>query len=177
MEKSSFVTEQSAFTLFITRLDKFGRSLSKWFEYIAIIGIVGMIAATTLDVVSSKLFQSPMAAGTEVVYFLQIIAIAGSLAVTKIAGMHIRLEFTDSLSKKVRGTFNFFAALLGLLLFILLTWKSAEYAITLKNAQEVTAASRIPLYPFGFWISLCCIPICLLLLKDILSSVIEVIKK
>ncbi len=70
-----------------------------------------------------------------------------------------------------------YAGILGLGLFVILSWKSYEYALSLKNAHEVTAASRIPLYPLVIWVSVSCIPLCLVLLKDIYSSAIEVLRK
>jgi TRAP-type C4-dicarboxylate transport system permease small subunit len=156
---------------------KFSFWLSAWFERVAIIGIVGMIIATIIDVLGAKLFHKPLAAGTEVVYFLQVIAIAGGLAFAKIDGRHIRLEFVDSFPKKIRETFNFIAAVLGLGLFVILSWKSFEYAQALKNVNEITSASRIPIFPFVLWIGISCIPLCLVLLRDMANSAIEVIKR
>ncbi len=158
-------------------LDTFAGKSSTWFEYIAMIAIVGIIIATLIDVIGAKLFNKPIAAGTEVVYLFQVIAIAGTLAATKIAGKHIRLEFVDSLPNRLKYFFHFITSLLGLGLFIFLAWKSVEYSLTLKAAQEVTAASRVALYPFVFWIALCCIPLCLVLLKEMLKSVAEVVKR
>ncbi|MCL6478632.1 MAG: TRAP transporter small permease [Peptococcaceae bacterium] len=158
-------------------LDKLNHLISAWFERVAMVGIVGIIIATLIDVIGAKIFNKPLAAGTEVVYFLQIVAIAGALASTKIDGKHIRLEFVDSLPKRIKSTFNFIVAVLGLGLFILLAWKSFEYAQTLRSTHEVTATSRVPLFPFVLWIALCCIPLCLVLLQEMVKSAIEVVKK
>ncbi len=156
---------------------KFSYLLSTWFERIAFIGIVGMIIATIIDVIGAKIFSKPLAAGTEIVYLLQVIAIAGGLAFAKIEGRHIRLEFVDSLPKTAKGLFHFLAAILGLGLFVILSWKSFEYAQSLKNVGEVTVVSRIPFYPFVIWVGLSCIPLCLVLLRDIVNSIIEVAKR
>jgi TRAP-type C4-dicarboxylate transport system permease small subunit len=150
---------------------------SLWFERIAMVGLAGMIIATLIDVLGDKLFNRPMGAGTEAVYFLQVIAIAGALAFTKIDGKHIRLEFVDAFPPPIKSAFNFMAGILGLGLFVILSWKSYEYALSLKNAHEVTAASRIPLYPLVIWVSVSCIPLCLVLLKDIYGSAIEGLRK
>jgi len=159
------------------RLDKLSHLLSVWFERIAMVGIVGIIIATLIDVIGAKIFGKPLAAATEVVYFLQVIAIAGALAATKIDGKHIRLEFVDSFPPRIKNIFNLLATLLGLGLFVLLAWKSYEYAQTLRIANEVTAASRIPVYPFVMWIALCCIPLCLVLLHEMVKSAIKVVKR
>jgi TRAP-type C4-dicarboxylate transport system permease small subunit len=150
---------------------------SLWFERVAMVGIVGIIVVTLTDVLGAKLFQKPLLAGTEAVYFLQIIAIAGALAFAQIDNRHVRLEFVDNFPKTIRGLFNFLSALLGLALFIILTWKSFDYAQSLKNANEVTSASRIPIFPFAIWVGLSCIPMCLVLLKGMVNSVMEVVKK
>ncbi len=158
-------------------LDKSSFWSSVWFERVAMVGIVGIIIATLIDVIGAKLFQKPLSAGTEVVYFLQVIAIAGALAFAQIENRHVRLEFVDSFPKTIKGLFNFLAAVLGLGLFVILCWKSFEYAQTLNNTHEVTATSRIPLYPLAIWIGLSCIPLCLVLLKGMVNSIAEVIKR
>ena len=158
------------------RLDKLNYLISVWFENIAIVAIVGIIVSNLIDVIGAKLFSKPIAAGTEIVYFLQVIAMAGALAATKIDGKHIRLEFVDSLPGRLKNFFNFIAALLGLALFVLLFWESIEYTQALKITQEVTAVSRIVLYPFTLWIAICCIPLCLVLLKELLQSARGVVR-
>jgi len=173
----SALKDNSAAGSFLRGLQKLGISSSACFEYVAMICLVGIIVATLIDVIGAKLFNKPIAAGTEVVYFLQVIAIAGALAATKIDGKHIRLEFVDSLPKRLKSTFHFISALLGLGLFIVLAWKSFEYAQTLRNTQEVTAVSRIPLYPLVLWIALCCVPLCLVLLKEMINSAVKVVKR
>lgn len=161
----------------MTILEKSSYWSSLWFERIAMVAIVGIIISTLIDVVGAKIFHKPMAAGTEVVYFLQIIAIAGALAFAKIDGRHIRLEFVDSFPRVLRGVLHFIAALLGFALFAVLIWESYEYGQSLRISHEVTSASRIAIFPFVFWMGLCCIPVCLVLLKEMVDSVIEVTKK
>jgi TRAP-type C4-dicarboxylate transport system permease small subunit len=177
MQNSSSAQQNLMSDGFLERLDKLSHLLSVWFERIAMVGIVGVIIATLIDVIGAKIFGKPLSAATEVVYFLQVIAIAGALAATKIDGKHIRLEFVDSFPRKIKNIFNFLAAFLGLGLFSLLAWKSYEYAQTLRIANEVTAASRIPVYPFVLWIALCCIPLCLILLQEMVKSAIGAVKR
>lgn len=177
MENSSGAPQNLISDGALGRLDKLSYILSIWFERIAMVGIVGIIIATLIDVIGAKMFGKPLSAATEVVYFLQVIAIAGALAATKIDGKHIRLEFVDSFPRRIKNIFNFLAALLGSGLFIILAWKSYEYAQTLRIGQEVTAASRIPIFPFVLWIALCCIPLCLVLLQEMVKSAIEVVKR
>jgi TRAP-type C4-dicarboxylate transport system permease small subunit len=163
--------------IFLKIIDKSSFWSSLWFERIAMVGIVGIIITTLIDVLGAKLFGKPMSAGTEAVYFLQIIAIAGGLAFAQIEGRHVRIEFIDSSPKIIKNICNFICSILGFALFVLLCWYSFSYAQDLKEAQEVTAASRIPLYPFAIWVGICCIPMCLVLLKGMVKSIVEVSRK
>jgi TRAP-type C4-dicarboxylate transport system permease small subunit len=163
--------------LFLRILDYSSRWSSIWFERIAMVGILGIILATLIDVIGAKIFHKPLAAGTEIVYFLQIVAIAGTLAIAQVDGRHVRLEFVDSLPKTLRHLLRALSDTLGLALFVILIYKSFEYAQTLNAVHEVTAASRVPLYPFAIWIGLCGIPMCLVLIKGIVFSIVEVGKR
>jgi TRAP-type C4-dicarboxylate transport system permease small subunit len=163
--------------LFLKILDYSSRWSSIWFERIAMVGILGIILATLVDVVGAKIFHKPLAAGTEIVYFLQIVAIAGTLAMAQVDGRHVRIEFVDSLPKIIRSVLRFLSDILGLALFVILIYESFQYALTLNSVHEVTAASRVPLYPFAIWIGLCGIPMCLVLLKGMVDSIVEVVKR
>ena len=157
----------------IERFIKFTHRLSSWFELIAIFAFLGMMAGTFVDVVGAKGFMWPLPAGLEVVYFCQLIAIAGALAYSEIDGRQIRVElFVDKLPRRGRAFFHGLAALLSLGLFIVLTWKSYQYAMSLKAVNDVSSTSRIPLYPFALWLGVCFIPLCLVLLGELLKAIL-----
>jgi TRAP-type C4-dicarboxylate transport system permease small subunit len=162
----------------LSRFERFSNWLSSWFEHIAIIGFLGMMLSTLVDVVGAKAFNWPLPVGTEAVYFFQVIAIAGAIAYSEIDGRHIRVElFVDRLPRKGRAFFHGLAALLCLALFVILAWKGYQYGISLREANEVTMVSRTPLYPFAFWLALCCVPMCLVLIGELLKAISEGIKK
>jgi TRAP-type C4-dicarboxylate transport system permease small subunit len=162
----------------LSRFERFSYWLSTWFERIAIFGFLGMMAGTLIDVIGSKAFHSPLPGGLEVVFFCQLIAVAGALAYSEIDGRHIRVElFVDLFPRMARAFFHGFAALLSLGLFVTLTWKTYQYGMSLKAINDVTAAARIPLYPFVFWLGLSFVPVCLVLIAELLKAISEGIKK
>ncbi len=161
----------------MNRLEKFNYRLSVWLERIAIVGVLGMILGTMIDVIGAKLFHWPLPAGTETVYLLQVIALAGALAISKIDGRHVRIELIDGLPQPAVGIIHSIVALLGLAFFIILTWASFDYAQALKSNNEVTATAKIAFYPFAYWLALCCIPMILILVKDFVSSLLETIRR
>ena len=162
----------------LSRFEKFSTWLSTWFERIAIFGFLGMMLSTLVDVVGAKVFNWPLPVGTESVYFFQLIAIGGAIAYGQIDGRHIRVElFVDKFPRQGRAVFHGLAALLSLALFVILAWKSYQYGFTLREANEVTMVSRTPLYPFAFWLGLCCVPMCLVLIVELLKAIQEGTRK
>jgi TRAP-type C4-dicarboxylate transport system permease small subunit len=165
-------------TNIIERLTKFNYRLSSWFEFVAILAFLGMMAGTLVDVIGSKAFHRPLAAGLEIVFFAQLIAIASALAFSEIDGRQIRVDlFVDLFPKTVRAAFHALAALLGLGLFVILTWKTYQYGMSLKAINDVTATARIPLYPFALWLAICFAVLCLVLIGELLKAVLEGFKK
>lgn len=159
----------------VDRFDSFTKWLSTWFEHVAIIAFIGgMLVGTLVDVVGAKAFHWPLPGGLEVVYFSQLIAISAALAYSQIDGRQIRVElFIDRLPLKARAFFHGLAALLSLGLFIILIWKAYEYAQSLRAINEVTAAAKVPLYPFVFWLALSFIPLGLVLVAELFKAIRE----
>ncbi len=161
----------------MSRFEKVNYTMGIWYERIAIVGVLGMILATLIDVVGAKAFHWPLPAGTELVYLCQIVAIAGALAISKIDGRHVRIELIDKLRQPALGIVHAIVAIIGLALFILLTWKSFEYAQSLRINHEVTATAMIPIYPFAIWQGLCCVPMVLILVREFITSILETKKR
>lgn len=162
----------------VTQLYKSVSRLSGWFEWIAVGGLLGMLVATSVDVVGAKLFQWPLPGGFEAVSLLQVIVIASAIAYAKIDGRHIRLEFIiNIIPQRIRHMLNIFTSFLGLSLFVVLVWKSYEYGLEFMRSGKVTTTAEFPFFPFAFWLAICCIPISLLLLLDLLDSVQRLFNK
>ena len=160
----------------LDRLEKFNYKISIWVERIAIVAAMGMIAATMVDIIGAKLFHRPLSAGTEAIYLLQIIAIAGALAIAKLDGRHVRIELIDRLPQPALGIIHTLVAFFSLVLFLALAWKSYDYAQTLRINNEITTTTKIPLFPFAIFLGLCCIPMILILFRELISSMLEMRK-
>jgi len=162
----------------IERFSKFSYRLSSWFELVAILAFLGMMAGTLIDVIGSKGFHWPLPAGLEVVFFCQLVAIGGALAYSELDGRQIRVElFVDLFPKRVRAFIHAVAALLGLGLFAILIWKTFEYALSLKAINDVTSTARIPIYPFALWLAICFVPLILVIIGELLKALVEGFKK
>lgn len=147
-------------------------SLSSWFERVGLVAMAAMALATLIDVVGSKVFKWPLPGSTEITSVVQVIAIAGGLAFSKIDGRHIRVDFLiDCLPRRGKAALEVFSSILGLGLFAVAGWMTYEHGLSLFNSGTKTFLLGIPLSPFSFWIALCCIPMCCVIIIELLTSI------
>jgi len=154
--------------------EKFGRyttTASRWFEWVGLAAIAAMAITTLIDVIGSKFFLRPLPGSTELTGVIQVIALAGGLAFSKIDGRHIRVEFlVDGLPRRGKAILDLFSSVLGLGLFACAGWMMYQYGNDLMNSGTKTFLLGIPIYPFTFWIAICCIPMCLAVIIDLITS-------
>jgi TRAP-type C4-dicarboxylate transport system permease small subunit len=161
----------------LNRIDKFTKVSSRQLEWIGVIGILLMFLANLIDVIGAKLFLWPIPGATEVISFSQIVAITPAIAFTLLLDRHIRVEFiVMRLPRRIRETISGFSSFLGLVTFALILWQSYLYGQSLQQAGEIGSTSHIPFYPFAYFISFCCIPVCLAFLVEVLKSLTEVFR-
>ena len=162
----------------IDRLDRVALLFSRWVSWVAGLGVVAMLVLTMADVVGIKLLKSPIPGAIEIVAFLGVVITAFSIAYTQVQRGHIQVEFfVMRLPTRLRAGVDALVSAMGIALFALLGWQSIEYGVSLINSGEVSMTSRIPFYPFVFAIAFCCIPVCLVLLVELLKSIMRVMQK
>jgi len=148
------------------------KSLSSWFEWVGLLAMGAMCLTTLIDVIGSKGFQRPLPGSTELTGVLQVVAIAGGLAFSKIDGRHIRVDFLlDWLPNRGEAALDIFSSILGLGFFVIAGWMTFQYGLSIHSNNTETLLLKIRLSPFAFWISLCCIPMCLVIVMDLISSI------
>ena len=162
----------------LDKLEKFARSLSNYLNWVAGIGLVGMLALIVADIIGAKIFKWPIPGGIEVVGFLGVVVIAFAIAQTQILRGHIEVEFLVlRFPVKVQKLISSIVSFLSLALFAILAWRSFDFGRTLQVTNEVSMTQEIPFYPFVYGIAFCCISICLVLLVECLRSVAGLVKK
>ncbi len=164
-------------TTWFAKFRKSIRSLSSWSEMVGMAAMVAMVLATLIDVVGSKGFKWPLPGSTEITGVLQVIAIAGGLAFSKIDGRHIRVDFfINNLPKRGKAALDVFSSILGLGLFAVAGWMTYQYGLSLSSSGTETLLLKIPLSPFAFWIAFCCIPMCCVIIIELLGFIDKVLK-
>jgi len=166
------------FTTVLDKLEKFNRLLSGGFEWIAFAGLLVMMLVTCVSVVGSKLFLWPVPGNVDIVTLAQIVAITFAAAFTQIIGRHVRVEFFVSrLPKRAQAVLNSFVSLFLIALFVVIIWRSCLLGQSFQATGQVSLSARIPLHPFAYGIALASIPICLVFLREFLSSLAQVVKR
>jgi TRAP-type C4-dicarboxylate transport system permease small subunit len=131
-----------------------------------------MVLIAMVDVIGSKALRWPLPGSTEMTGIAQIVAIAGGLAFSKINGNHIAVTFLpDWLKGRRKAALEIFISLLGLGLFVIAGWMTYEYGLSMFDTGEKTQLLEIVFYPFAFWIALCCIPMCFVIIKELLNEI------
>jgi len=147
-------------------------SVSKWFEWVGITALVTMVLIILIDVVGSKSFEWPLPGSTELIAVIQVIAIAGGLAFSKIENRHIRIGlFVDKLSGRSKAALEIFNSILGLGFFAVAAVMTFKYGLSMLDSGTVTMLVRVSLYPFAFWISLCCILMCCVIALELINFI------
>jgi TRAP-type C4-dicarboxylate transport system permease small subunit len=152
-------------------------SVSGWLEWVGLAALVGMVLIALIDVVGSEGFQWPLPGSTEITAFLLVVAIAAGLAFSQIAGRHIRVGFLiDRLPRRGKIALELFSSVLGLGLFAVVGWVTYDYGLRLLSSGTETLLLRIVQYPFALWIAFCCIPMCCVILIELLSYISKMLK-
>jgi|SRR3972149_2748519 len=167
------ITGASWFAVFRRSVHRF----SGWIETVGLVALMAMVVAALIDVIGSKGFHWPLPGGTELAGVLQVVAIAGGLAASKIDGRHIQVGFLiDKLSGRVLASLQIFISLLSLGLFVVAAWMTFDLGVTLVHRGTETMLLNIALYPFAFWIALGSIPMCFVIITELLGYVDKVLK-
>lgn len=146
-------------------------STADLFNWVAAGALVVMMVLTCCDVVL-RFFRHPIPGTYEIVGLLGTVVISFSLAYTTAKKGHIAVEFIVSkFGRKTQNSIDAVNTFLALILFAIITWQSALYAVDLRTSKEVSLTVQIPIHPFVFGISAGCGLVCFVLALDLYKSI------
>jgi TRAP-type C4-dicarboxylate transport system permease small subunit len=162
----------------LRKLEEFNRSLSGWFEWIGLAGLLVLMFITCIDVIGAKLFLKPVFGGIDIVMLSQLVAISFAAAFSLLLGKHVTVEFfVPRLPRRAQAVADSIAFLLGLIFFVLIVWRLCVHGYSFQTGGEVSATARIPLAPFAYGIAIACVPVCVVFFLGFVNSLIRVVKK
>ncbi|MBN1375201.1 MAG: TRAP transporter small permease [Dehalococcoidia bacterium] len=148
--------------------------IARWLNWIAGASLVIMVVLVMIDVIGTKAFKTPLLGGIELVSLLSVIAIALAIAQTQIAHGHIEVEMlVEKFPKNLRHVIAAIVHILGIVLFVILSWKSFDYGKALHNCGEVSMTLQLPYYPFVYALGISSIIVALVLLVQFIKIIKE----
>jgi TRAP-type C4-dicarboxylate transport system permease small subunit len=156
---------------YILKLESWATNLSKWLNWIAGGGLIAMLALVVGDIIGIKIFAAPIPGGIELVAFLGVIVVGFAIAYTQVLHGHIRVDFiVMKFPPKFAVVVDILMLILGMGFFVVLTWRSFDYALVVQKSGEVSMTQGIPFYPFIYGLSLCYVITFFVLLVEFLKS-------
>ena len=145
-------------------------SIAKICNRIAALALFSMMCLTCADVIL-RLFRHPIRGTYELVSFLGVITVSFALAHTSIHKGHVAVSLlVEHFSKKWQGIIELFVSVFSLLLFVLISWRSAVYARNFQLSGEVSPTLQLPFYPVVYGVAAAAADVSLVLMVDILTA-------
>lgn len=162
----------------LDKFEKFNRRLSYWFEWIGLAAMILMMVLTCIDVVGAKIFKSPVLGALDIVQLSQIVAIAFAASMTLILGRHVQVEFFHKLlPRRAQAVINTIVLFIVFLFFIVIIWQVFVLGYSFQTSGEYSMTAYIPYYPFAYAVALAFIPVCLVLLVELIRSLKQKVEK
>ncbi len=162
-----------------------------WKRFDAIIGRVasvlyglgsGVLAAlmvfTFVTVALRYFFGSPIPGDVDLSSFMMALVIPSGFALTALRKKHISVDvLTQVFPKRVQLGLLTFGHLLSLVLVALMIWQTFESALAYIRSGITPTLIEIPYYPFVFVCALYLIAFALVILRDLIVSVVNVVSR
>jgi len=159
-------------TLFIEKYGKFNETICRWAEVVAIFATVFMVGLSSVDVISSKVFNTPVFGSIDMVMLAQWMAMTMAAAITLIKKMHIRVDFVvEMLPGRLQAILDGVVDLVCIAFFILIAWNLVKHGYSFQVGGEESATARIPLHPFMYLGALGCLLVASVYLQQFLGLI------
>jgi TRAP-type C4-dicarboxylate transport system permease small subunit len=162
----------------LSTVDKYNRYLITGLEWIGSCALFTMMVITCVNVIGAKIFLVPVFGVIDIVQICQVVAASFACGSALIFGRHVQVDFfVVMFPKRVQAAINIVVDLLGIFLFAVIVWRVTLYGHYMQTGREVSATARIPLYPFAYGVALGSLPVCLVLLSQLITSLSRTLKK
>ena len=157
----------------LDKFERFNRALSGWAASVGFAALVFMVVLTCVDVLGAKLFLLPVPGSLDMIQLAQLIAITLAAGLALIERRHVAVEFfVLLLPERARRWVAFVVTVLCLVLFAIVIWRLFDYGLHLREGNEVTPTTQIPLAPFAYAAAVALVPLCLVLLQQAAGSLL-----
>lgn len=142
---------------------------SRTLNVLAAVLLTLMMLLTVVDVIL-RYVGRPLTGTFELMSFAGALVTGLALAQTSKDGAHVNVDmFLQGLSVRKKTLVLIFNKMIGLGIFILLTWALFIKGNDLYRYGEVSLTLRVPYFPVAYGLSFCCLVECLVIFADILK--------
>lgn len=159
-------------------LGKINSPLVNFLKNIAMTILAAMMFLIAMDVILRYIFNRPVTGAFELVEYMMAILIPFGIAYCALRNGHVSVDLVVSrFSRKTQSIVGSITTLLGLGLFLLITWHNIIY-IKMNFASKLTSAVLlIPVYPFIAAVAIGSGTLCLVLVVDFLNYLSKALGK
>jgi TRAP-type C4-dicarboxylate transport system permease small subunit len=159
-------------------LERTTKGISRVVNSAGVSVLLVMMVLVTTDVILRYVFNSPLRGAYEIVEVILVIVVSFGLAYTAMQKGMVAVEvLVERYPPRVRVIVDIFNSFAGLAFFSLISWKTAEQAMTYRAAGETTYVSALPLYPFALVVSFGMALLSLVLFIQLLESITGAVRK
>lgn len=149
--------------------EDFVQKASSWLNWVTIAAFVVMAIITTADVVGAKLLGKPILVSFDIVSYAGLLAVVPAIAWIQSNHGHIEVELlTKRMSLHAQNVLACIMNILGIVLFIVMTWQMMDYGLTLQRTNRVSSIAELPMAPFAYFTVLCFIMVIAVLVAQTL---------
>ena len=150
--------------------EKAVKLLSSFFNLLAAASLSAIILLTCIDVSMRYFFSRPIAGTYDLVSLMGAIVAAFAMPYTMLMRGHVAVDLlVRKLSERKKLAVETVTHIVGILLFLILTWQCAGLASDMKAAGEVTPTLLLPFYPVVYSMSVSFFLLCLAILVNLLN--------
>jgi TRAP-type C4-dicarboxylate transport system permease small subunit len=130
-----------------------------------------MLLFTLTDVVM-RAFGKPIVGDFEVISFLGAVVVGFAIPYTTLLKAHVMVDFLiEKLPKNVSDGMQVATRVMGIALFLWISWNFVDMSLDLIKSKEVTPVFRLPYYPITFGLAFCCLVQCFTLFSQIMKII------
>jgi len=130
-----------------------------------------MLLFTLTDVVM-RAFGKPIVGDFEIISFLGAVVVGFAIPYTTLLKGHVIVDFLiEKLPKNLSDGIQVATRIVGIALFLWISWNFVDMSLDLIKSKEVTPMFRLPYYPISFGLAFCCLVQCFTLFSQILKIV------
>jgi len=153
------------------RLRRISEGVASYFNWVACVGVCGIMVVTCADVVGRS-FKHPIFGAYDLVCLLAVIAFSFALAHTQVMKSHIGVDFLVlRLPHRVQRVVGAIVYVFSIALLVIFAWRCAVLARSLWVSGEVTMTMQLPYYYFVYGMGVACLPLCFVFFIDFLDVV------